>query len=173
MLEEERKTLEAKFREDLAWYEREWEACREALEEERRAWAEQRRAFLKEISECSKANLALKAELARAEEERRRLQNALKRLQVLERPALGRHFLEAFREDLRLWDERLLQEAEALKNTGLEDFLQKLLEDRLTALARYRQGEEVDFKALRTALVLEWALWAWLEAGWERLGTTP
>ena len=52
--EEEKKALEARFREDLAWYEREWEACRRKLEEERQEWNATRKRLLNELSQSSR-----------------------------------------------------------------------------------------------------------------------
>lgn len=177
--EEEKKALEARFREDLAWYEQEWEACRRKLEEERQEWNATRRQLLNKLSECSKKVWELKARLKALEglEERcsalqGEVQGLKRKLSALNRPAIGRRYLEAFREELALWDERLLEEAEHVQVQGLEGFLQALRARREEAFRCLQEGEEVNFAAVRTALVLEWAIWTWLEAGWNP-GRTP
>ncbi|MGC8968824.1 MAG: hypothetical protein ACP5JV_11095 [Thermus sp.] len=176
--EEEKKALEAQFLEDLAWYEREWEACRQKLEEERQEWNAARKQLLSELSECSKKVRELKARLKALEGLEGRcsalqgeVQGLTRKLSALSRPAIGRRYLEALREELALWDERLLEEAEHVQARGLEGFLQALWARREEAFRCLQGGEEVNFAAVRTALVLEWAIWTWLEAGWNPGGT--
>ncbi len=176
--EEERKALEAKFHEDLAWYEREWEACQRRLEEERQAWQTRQRQLLHELSECSKKVRELREHLKalmplqeRCAVLEREIRGLRRKLSALDRPAIGRRYLEALREDLALWDERLLTEAEGVEAHGLQGFLQALWLRRKEAFHRLEKGEDLDFAAVRTALVLEWAIWTWLEAGWNRGGT--
>lgn len=177
-LDEERKALEAQFRQDLAWYEREWEDCRRRLEKEREEWNATRKRLLNELSDCSKNLRGLKQRLQALEdlEERcsalnREVQGLTRKLAALNRPAIGRRYLEALRENLALWDEQLLAEAEGVQTHGLEGFLHVLWARREEAFRRMQAGEEVNFGAVRTALVLEWAIWTWLEVGWNPGGT--
>ena len=126
--EEEKKALEARFREDLAWYEREWEACRRKLEEERQEWNATRKRLLNELSQSSRKVWELKKRLEALQglEERysaleREVRGLRRKLAALDRPAIGRRYLEALREDLALWDELLLAEAERLQHCMLLD----------------------------------------------------
>ncbi|MEN2981798.1 MAG: hypothetical protein ABDH20_04225 [Thermus sp.] len=170
MTPEERQALEARFREDLAWYERELEACWKQLAEERTAWQETKRRLLEGISRCSHRVRALEA---KGREREKEVEALKRRLEALDRPALGEGWLAALRKELDHWDQRLVEKVGAVRAGSLEEALEELLGMRLEALRRHLQGERPDFKALYTALVLEWALWAWLEGEWQTLGNTP
>lgn len=168
--------------EELRWYEQQWE-------EDRRRWEDEKRGLQQRLDEQAEEILALKKQLAdresaaiRALEEqledlRRRLkeeedtrkgyQEALRRaeakLEALSHPPLGDTFFRYLGKSIDLWDQQLLEEASRLQGNGVGSWLKRLWKEREEALSQVLSGGQPDWRRVRTGLVLEWALLAWLE----------
>ncbi|MDW8481597.1 MAG: hypothetical protein RML14_06910 [Meiothermus sp.] len=57
----------------------------------------------------------------------------------------------------------MIEGARTIGAAGLGPWLSDLWEERREALSRALEGQPIDWRRLRTGLVLEWALLAWLE----------
>ncbi len=180
--------LTEECRKHLRWYERRWQEDWARWQAEKAA-LEERLQALEDILYEERHRLAAalneqraqyETQLSRKDEDLRRLRQqldacteALSRLQTtLERTSrapLGEGFFQRLARDIALWDQTLLQEAQRLSGQELRPFLQGLWSRRSRFLAGVLEGQDVDWKELWTGLVLEWALWAWLEGQ----GTEP
>lgn len=162
-------------KEALAWYERQWE-------KDRRRWEEEKRALVERLEEQAAEILRLKSGLGereaqlsrelqgrleacerRLEEERAAREGCERALERLARPVLGEGFFRYLAQALELWDQALLEEARKLDGNGVEAWLRAIWAERAEALSGALAGQAPDWRRVRTGLVLEWALLAWLE----------
>ncbi|GAA6760949.1 hypothetical protein [Thermus oshimai] len=168
--------------ERLRWYEQRWE-------EDWRRWEKEKKALQQRLDEQTEEILALKKQLAgresvvtrtleeQIEDLRRRLeeeenarkdcQEALRqtesKLKDLSHRPLGESFFRYLEKSIDLWDQKLLEEVRHLQAVSIGPWLKTLWREREEALSRVLLGGQADWRRLRTALVLEWALLAWLE----------
>ena len=147
--------------EELRWYEKRWEEdvgrLRKEMEELKRLLEEQ-----------SEEALALKRERSRWRERESELSSQIETLsralqQAQGRSPLGEVFFRHLSKELALWDQALLQEAQKLTGERLLEWMGERWRERKEALNLLLVGEEPDWERLRTGLLLEWALLAWLE----------
>lgn len=137
-------------KEALRWYEQQWEA-------DRRRWEEEKKRLEQRLEEQTAAIIRLQAEAAQEREARERYH------ELAARPVLGAEFFHHLARSLELWDQALIEEAQQLKATSLEAWLRAAWKAREEALAEALMGGMPDWRRVRTGLVLEWALLAWLE----------
>ncbi|MDM7323640.1 MAG: hypothetical protein P3W93_001355 [Thermus sp.] len=166
----------------LQWYEKRWE-------EDFKRWQAEKAALEGRLQECldaiyqERAKYAMdlarlradyEAQLARKEEEAKGLrrekaacqEDLLGAKRALERathPPLGEGFFHRLAQDSALWDQVLLEKAQLLTGRNLPSFLRDAWRRRASFLAAVVKGQSVNWKELWTGMVLEWALWAWLE----------
>lgn len=157
--------------------------------EDKRRWEREKGALLERLDEQAKEILELKYKLGKADSEtrtrfqdqlelcqhglkeleaaraqcERALEQARRQLETLSQPALGEGFFRHFAEAIELWDWKLIEEARQVGGTSLEPWLRAIWKEREEALSRVLSGETIDWCRVRTGLVLEWALLAWLE----------
>ncbi|RMH58728.1 MAG: hypothetical protein D6684_00485 [Deinococcus-Thermus bacterium] len=86
-----------------------------------------------------------------------------KRLEALSQPPLGEGFFRYLGEQIKLWDQTLIEEASQLHGNKLESWFKAIWAEREETLSQALGGAAVDWRRVRTGLVLEWALLAWLE----------
>ncbi len=145
--------------------------CREALREYERRWMEDWQRWNREreelqslLDEHAERILALQKAIAAKETQLSRLRSEMAELRSrLGRPLLGEGFFRRLEASLNLLDEALLQEARGWTALEVEKVLHGLREERKAALESLLSGGTPDWRRLWTGLLLEWALWAWLE----------
>lgn len=160
--------------------ERKERECREDLQEYEERWMNDWERWQEDIQKLSEEVWDLKRVLAQREAELSRLrleaeerERKIARLQrdmdalraLLRRPPLGEGFFHRLEAHLNLLDGSLLQEARGWTVQEVQRTLGALGEERKMALESLLSGEAPDWKRLWTGLLLEWALWAWLEGG--------
>lgn len=168
--------------ERMRWYEQQWQ-------EDWHRWEKEKKELQQRLDEQAEEILALKKQLAdresgaiRALEEqikdlkerlkeeekvRKDCQEALwqteSKLKALSHPPLGGGFFRYLEKSIDLWDQKLLEEVRHLQAVSIGPWLKTLWREREEAISRVLLGGHVDWRRVRTALVLEWALLAWLE----------
>ncbi len=153
--------------------ERKERECREALREYERRWMEdwhrwnrEREELQRALEEHAERILGLQKDLAAKETELSRLRSEVAELRSrLRRPSLGEGFFRRLEAHLDLLDGALLREARGWTALEVEKVLYDLGEERKAVLEGLLSGETPDWRRLWTGLLLEWALWAWLEGG--------
>jgi chromosome segregation ATPase len=168
--------------ERLKWFEQHWKEDRRRWEEEKGRLEERLKAQSREIVELrrklTEQEHTLREEyrrktetLQRTVEEQqealhrceRALQKANNRLEGLSQPPLGEGFFRYLAQALEIWDQTLVEQARELQGNELEHWIEAVWEERKEALSRALGGKKPDWRRIRTGLVLEWALLAWLE----------
>lgn len=169
-------------KETIRWYERKWE-------EDRQRWEEEKKALERRLDEQAAEILTLKEKLRAQEsqtintlmsqikernrhlEEEKRAHSQCKeayqrlkeQLEIASRPALDEGFFRYLAQELELWDRALIEEARLLNRHGIEPWLKALWKEREDALSQALASKVIDWRRVRTGLVLEWALLTWLE----------
>jgi hypothetical protein len=138
------------LRKKVEFYEEQWKKDKEHWEGEKKKLEER-------LEQQSDAIRKLKGQLERVESERE-INKAL-----LSRPPLGEGFFLHMAREIDLWDRVLLEEGRGLSGKGLKDWLVRLWEERREAIFQALGGQSIGWQRLRTGLVLEWGLLAWLE----------
>lgn len=169
-------------KETIRWYERKWE-------EDRQRWEEKKKALEKGLEEQAAEILILKEKLKEQEsqtiktlvsqievynrllEEERTAHSQCKeayqrlkaQLEITSRPALGEGFFRYLARELELWDRALIEESRLLNRHGIEPWLSALWKERKDAFSQALASKVIDWRRVRTGMVLEWALLTWLE----------
>lgn len=164
--EEALRKKDEECKEALRFYEQRWLEDWELWQKERRELLEAVQRLLEEAQDLKRVLAQREAELSglrlRLEERERALARAKA---FLRRPLLGEGFFRRLEAHLDLLDETLLQEAREWTVQEVGRTLGALEEERRAALKSLFSGGAPDWRRLWTGLLLEWALWAWLEGG--------
>jgi septal ring factor EnvC (AmiA/AmiB activator) len=145
----------------LRWYEKRWEEDVLRLKKDK---AELQRLLDEQTEEV----LDLKRERSQWQERESELISQIEDLrrtlrQAQNRSPLGEGFFRHLSKELALWDQALLQEARQIRGEALLIWLEARWRERKEAIALLQEAKEPNWKRLRTGLLLEWALLAWLE----------
>ncbi|BDG17707.1 DUF713 domain-containing protein [Thermus brockianus] len=173
-----RKQFEQKWLEDKRRWEEEKRELKELLEKKDEEITKLKRELTEQGNQireqCRRELEALRADLEGMRQAHRRCEQTLlqtqnqlehtqKRLETLSQPPLGEGFFRYLRKHIELWDQTLIEEISQLHRENLESWFKETWAEREKALSQVLSAEVVDWRRVRTGLVLEWALLAWLE----------